>query len=95
VPWMRKNVGRFVQKCTLVEQRNLLSDAELMRRDQEIEAQFGGALYTREQHRWMPARWERCHGFTLHAALTDPDWAAHLEVGLEYGSTAFDVWDEA
>jgi hypothetical protein len=43
-------------------------------------------------HIWYPMFWERCHSVTLRAGLADPAWGEHLEVGLESGTTAYDVW---
>jgi hypothetical protein len=92
--WMRENVGRFVKECSLVERRNDLDDEELSRRAVEIEREFGGALYTNQAHLWQPRRWERCHNFTLRVVLADPKWGEHLEEGLTFGTTAYDVWDD-
>lgn len=89
--WMRANVGRFVASCELVERRNDLGDAELARREKAVRDDFGGELFTDEAHLWQPRRWESCHNYTLRVIVTDPKWAAHLEEGLEFGTTAFDV----
>jgi hypothetical protein len=92
--WMRENVGRFVASCTLVERRNNVGAAELEKREQVIVERFGGQLFTNEAHRWKPVRWAECHNFTLEVVVTEPRWAEHLETGLEFGTTAFDVWYE-
>lgn len=92
--WMRDNVGRFITECRLLERRNDLGDEELQHRSLAIEQEFGGALYTNQRHLWQPRRWQRCHNYTLQVLLTDPRWGAHLSPGLEFGTTAFDVWYE-
>jgi hypothetical protein len=92
--WMQKNVERFVKKCELVERRNNLGDEELSRREEEIANACGGALYTNQYHVWQPLRWQRCHNYTLRVTLADPKWGAHLEPGIEFGTTAYDVWYE-
>jgi hypothetical protein len=89
--WMRKNVGRFVASCDLVERRNHLAPSELERREKEIERQFGGTLTNDQVSQWQPLRWQRCHDFTLRVVVTEPRWAEHLETGLEFGTTASDV----
>jgi hypothetical protein len=66
----------------------------LCRRAVAIEAEFGGALYTNQAHLWQPRRWALCHNYTLRVIVADPKWAAHLEPGLEWGTTAYDVWFE-
>lgn len=93
-PWMRANVGRFVRSCVLVERRNNLSDAVLSRREAAIVEEAGGALYLDKRTQWLPKRWAQCHNFTLRATLTDPKWGAHLEEGIEFGTTSYDVWFE-
>ena len=93
--WMRANVDRFVKSTEVLERRNDLPDEELSRRAQAIEAEFGGALYTNQYHQWQPRRWELCHNYTLRVVVADPKWAAHLEPGLEFGTTAYDVWNES
>jgi hypothetical protein len=92
--WMKKNVGRFIASCALVERRNNVGEDELSRRAVAIEAEFGGALYTNQAHLWQPRRWALCHNYTLRVIVADPKWAAHLEPGLEWGTTAYDVWFE-
>ncbi|MDC0667053.1 hypothetical protein [Nannocystis radixulma] len=92
--WMRGHVGRFVASCTLVERRNFLSEEELSAREREIEEAVGGVCYTNQHHIWQPMRWQRCHNFTLDVVVTDPRWSEHLEVGLVFPTTAFDVWYE-
>ena len=91
--WMRENVGRFIASCTLVERRNHLPDEELRKRELAIEEKFG-ALYTNKHHLWQPLRWKDCHNYTLDVVVTDPQWAEHLEPGLCFGTTAYDVWWE-
>lgn len=91
--WMKENVGRFIASCDLVERRNDLPDEELRKREIAIEEKFG-ALYTDKHHLWQPMRWKDCHNFTLRVVVTDPKWAAHLEPGLCFGTTAYDVWWE-
>jgi hypothetical protein len=92
--WMRQHVGRFVTSSALVERRNALGEAELERREVEIEQEFGGVLYTDQYHRWQPRRWERCHSYTLRVVVAEPRWAEHLEPGLEFPTTAYDAWYE-
>lgn len=91
--WMKENVGRFIASCTLVERRNHLPEDELRKREIAIEEQFG-ALYTDKHHLWQPLRWRDCHNYTLKIVLTDPKWAEHLEPGLTWETTAYDVWWE-
>lgn len=92
--WMEGHVGTYVAATELVERRNAVGDDELFRREAEIDEQFGGELTTDRAHEWMPVRWERSHNYTLRVVLTDPKWASHLRPGLEFGTTAFDVWWE-
>jgi hypothetical protein len=92
--WMRNNIARFITSCTLVERRNNVGDQELQRRGTLIEEEFGGALYTNQNHLWQPRRWELCHNYTLRVTLADPQWGVHLIPGIEFGTTAFDVWYE-
>jgi len=92
--WMKKNIDRFIKSCELVEQRNNVGDEELSRRAVAIENEFGGTLYTNQSHLWGPRRWALCHNYTLRVIVADPKWAAHLEEGLEWGTTAYDVWYE-
>ena len=84
--WMRENVGRFIASSTLVERRNVLDKHELLERERVIEEQHGSD---------EALRWERCHNFTLAVVLTDPRWGEHLEVGLVFPTTAYDVWVES
>lgn len=90
--WMQENVGRFIESCKLVARRNHLPEKELRKREKAIQEKFGGALYTNQHHLWQPLRWKDCHNFTLEVVVTDPKWAEHLEPGLCFGTTAFDVW---
>lgn len=92
--WMRANVSRFVKECILVERRNNVGADELARRERQILEEHGGELLIDQTHEWQPKRWERCHNYTLRVIVTDPKWADHLEPGLEFGTTAFDVWYE-
>jgi hypothetical protein len=92
--WMRKNIDRFVTACSLVERRNDLGDEELRRRAIQVEDEFGGILYTNQYHQWQPRRWQLCHNYTLRVILADPQWGAHLIPGIEFGTTAYDVWYE-
>lgn len=92
--WMKKNIARFVADCQLVERRNNLGEAELMRRELAIREQFGGALATDKYHQWQPHRWKQCHNYTLRVTVADPKWAAHLQPDIEFGTTAFDVYYE-
>lgn len=92
--WMQENVGRFIESCKLVKRRNHLPKEELKKREGVIEEKFGGALAVNEHLLWQPLRWKKCHNFTLEVVVTDPKWAKHLEVGLAFGTTAFDVWSE-
>jgi len=94
VKWMSDNVGRFVKECTLVERRNDLGWDALSARESAIEEAFGGTLYTNQYHLWQPRRWNDCHNYTLRVVVTDPKWVEHLEPGVEFGTTAFDVWTE-
>jgi hypothetical protein len=91
---MRKNIGRFITECKLVERRNNLGEQELQRRAQRIEYEFGGVLYTNQYHLWQPRRWELCHNYTLQVTLASPQWGVHLRPGIEFGTTAYDVWYE-
>jgi hypothetical protein len=91
--WMQENVGRFIESCKLVERRNHLSREELEKREEAIEEKFDG-LRNDNYHLWQPARWKDCHNYTLEVVVTDPKWAQHLEVGLHFGTTAYDVWSE-
>jgi hypothetical protein len=92
--WMKENVRRFIASCKLVERRNDLPEGELENREKAILEKFGGALYTKQHHLWQPLRWRDCHNYTLEVVVTDPKWAEHLEVGLCFGTTAYDVWWE-
>ncbi|MBS1120379.1 MAG: hypothetical protein H6Q90_2607 [Deltaproteobacteria bacterium] len=91
--WMKANVGRFVQESVLVERRNNLPEAELMKRELEIEEQFGG-LSLVDEDQWQPLRWERCHNYTLRVTAADPKWVQHIRPGQTFGTTAFDVLPE-
>lgn len=91
---MRANVGRSVKSTEVVERRNDLPEDELSRRAVAIEKECGGSLRNSQYHQWQPRRWALCHNSTLRVVVTDPKWAAHLEPGLEFGTTAYDVWNE-
>lgn len=92
--WMRDNVAKYIASVTLVERRNNIGEQALQARQRAIEEEFGGTLYTDKYSTWQPRRWAQCHNYTLDVVVTDPKWASHLEVGLEYGTTAYDVWDD-
>jgi len=92
--WMRDNVGKYIASVTLVERRNNIGEEALQVRQKAIEDELGGTLYTDKYATWQPKRWAQCHNYTLDVVVTDPKWASHLEVGLEYGTTAYDVWDD-
>jgi hypothetical protein len=89
--WMGEHVGQFVKSCELVERRNDLGREALEERERQIQQQFGGVLRNDRQREWQPLRWQRCHTFTLRVVVTEPRWAEHLEPGLEFGTTAYDV----
>jgi hypothetical protein len=56
-----------------------------------IVEEFGGTLLESRKHEWNVLRWEKCHNYTLRVRVTEPRWSEHLEPGLEFGTTAFDV----
>lgn len=89
--WMQRNVKRFIASCEVVERRNNIGEDELQRREDEIVEEFGGSLDDDRQREWKPRRWERCHNYTLRVTVADSRWLEHMEPGLEFGSTAFDV----
>lgn len=89
--WMIENVGRFVESCELVERRNDLGWDELDRREAAIQRQLGDTLDADQRRQLQTLRWQRCHQFRLRVVVTDPRWAEHLEPGLAFGTTAYDV----
>jgi hypothetical protein len=92
--WMRENVGAYIEACSLLERRNDVGEEELSRRERAIQEKHGGVLYTNRSHLWRPDRWARSHNFTLRVLATRPEWLSHLSDGLEFGTTAYDVWFE-
>jgi hypothetical protein len=89
--WMEENVDRFIVDCEVLERRNDVGEDELQRREAEIVEEFGGTLLDSKKHEWNALRWEKCHNYTLRVRVTEPRWSEHLEPGLEFGTTAFDV----
>jgi hypothetical protein len=92
--WMKAHVGEIIERCVLASRRNDVGEKELDRREIAIQEEFDG-LSGRDYFKWQPRRWAECHNYTLHIRATDPKWLAHLEEGLEYGTTGWDVWPEA
>lgn len=92
--WMRENLNRFVTACALLERRNDVGHDELARREAAVLREFGGELFTDQAHLWQPRRWELCHNYTLRVTVAETKWAEHLEEGLEFGTTAYDVLHE-
>lgn len=90
--WMRENVARFVKEVDVVERRNAVGEAELARREKELADEYANTPERGDE--WQAKRWERCHNYTLRVVVTDAKYAEHLEPGLAFGTTAFDVWYE-
>ena len=84
--WMQDNVARFLVSTELLARHNALGEAAL----ETIEIEIEEAAESEAERR--AKRWQRCHRFELRAVATDPRWVAHLEVGLEFGTTACDLW---
>ena len=91
---MREHVGDFVESAEVLERRNDLHPGVLLAREEEIVEAMGGDLPNSRMDEWGPMRWEKLHSYHVRAQLTDAKWAEHLRPGLEFGTSAYDVWFE-
>jgi hypothetical protein len=88
VDWCRDNVPRYIRSARLVARHNNVGAAALEAIAAEID---------RVPAIW-PARrasWERLHTFELDVEVTKASYVAHLVVGVEFDTTAFDAWVES
>lgn len=87
--WMANNVGRYVERTELLARHNILSeDAATHARIAAVIDQTAGLPVAEQEAR----RCEVLHYVDLRIVMTDAKWAAGIEPGLVFGSTAYDVW---
>lgn len=93
--WMHDHVAEYIVSSTLTKRRNNVAEKTLAQREKAIAASFEGVAPSAKTRTAITAeRWQKCHNFTLEVVVTDPRWLAHLEAGVEFGTTAYDVWDD-
>jgi hypothetical protein len=87
--WMKLNASAYVESTQLLSRRNALGDDALYKIMDEIES--AGLSPPDEIHELR----RRGHGYVLRATATDRRYLAHLTVGMEFDTTAYDVIADA
>ncbi|GAC1414105.1 MAG: hypothetical protein NVSMB53_12040 [Gemmatimonadaceae bacterium] len=86
--WHREHAPRFIRRTRLLTRYNDVGCAALQVIANEINA-------LPQVWPFMRAAWKRLHSFELEVEVTDPKYVAHLVVGIEFGTTAYDAWIES
>ncbi len=91
--WMRDHVGEYIVSTKSLGRFHYVSDEETWGKGrnalgQTLREQGMGEMLVREK---LDEQFPR-HRTHLRATVTDPKWLEGLEVGMMFGTTAYDAW---